>query len=851
MNEPMIGFAHEPVATSNRDARITTLLDRMTLAEMVSLLAGQDFWSVNAIPRLGIGRLRVTDGPNGARGSGSLVGGTPAAAFPVGIALGATWDIELVRDIGQAIAQEAKSKGAHVLLAPTVNLHRSVTNGRNFECYAEDPILTSAIATSYIQGVQSEGIAATIKHFVGNESEMERTTINSEIDERTLREVYLRPFEDAVKKADVWALMSSYNKLNGTYTAENKWLLTDVLRDDWGFNGVVMSDWFGSRTTAPTINAGLDMEMPGPTRDRGEKLIAAVSDGEISTATVRERARAMLRLMDRVGTLDPIPPFEERADDRSEHRALIRRVGAAETVLLQNNGVLPLAAPTGKIAAIGPNAKVAQIMGGGSSQLNAHYRVSPFDGLVNHLGPDAIVFAAGCQNHRWEPLLDGHFDVEFFASQDLSGAVVATDTLDTSTAFWVPPFANGKLRDGPFSARVRTQLTAPESGVYSFGLHAAGRARLSVNGTSVIDIWDSWTRGRTFFEEGSDEVTSRFSLIKGETYAINLEFASVPPANLVNPAFRFGVSQPLGDAAIQEAVSIAQTAETAILFVGRSGEWDTEGSDLDGIRLPGRQDQLIRAVSAVNPRTVVVLQTGGPVEMPWVDDVAAIVQAWYPGQEAGNSITDVLFGMAEPGGRLPQTFPRTWRDNPTGHDDPEIYPGHNGNVRYDEGVFIGHRHYDANNILPLFAFGHGLTYTEFEVEDFEAVETVSGFLASATIRNIGTNRGTAVAQLYVGDTSAIVSRPPRELKGFSKVLLDPGEKKRISLPLDTRDFAYFDVISGSWRVEGGVYSLWLGLSATDLRAKTAIRCNAKIVAKETGAAHPHHHDVTERSNPVE
>ena len=281
--------------------RIRELVEQMTLAEMVSLLSGQDFWSVPPIPRLGIHSLRVTDGPNGARGGGGLIGGVKSAAFPVGIALGATWNVDLVREVGMALADEVKSKGAHVSLSPTVNIHRSVTNGRNFECYSEDPVLTAQLAGAFIGGLQEQGIAATIKHFAGNESEIERTTMNSVIDERTLREVYLVPFEHAVKVAGTWGIMSSYNRLNGTFASENEWLLTQVLRNEWHYDGIVMSDWFGSHSTAPTVNAGLDLEMPGPTRDRGDKLIAAVEAGEVSLEMVQRRATNMLRLMERTG----------------------------------------------------------------------------------------------------------------------------------------------------------------------------------------------------------------------------------------------------------------------------------------------------------------------------------------------------------------------------------------------------------------------------------------------------------------------------------------------------------------------------------------------------------------------
>lgn len=806
---------------------IDQLVDRMTLEDQVSILSGEDFWSVPAVPRLGIGKLRVTDGPNGARGAGSLVGGVTAAAFPVGIALGATWDPDLTADIGAAIAEEVKSKGAHVSLAPTVNIHRSVTNGRNFECYSEDPELTAALAVGYIRGMQAGGVSATVKHFAGNESEIERTTVNSEIDERSLREVYLRPFEDAVTKAGTWAVMSSYNKLNGTYAAENGWLLTDVLRGDWGFDGVVMSDWFGSRSTAPTANAGLDLEMPGPTRDRGDKLVAAVEAGEVSRETVRGHALNMLRLMERVGSLRDDTPFREKADDRPEHRRLIRRAGAAGAVLLKNDQVLPLAEPKGKIAVIGPNARVAQIMGGGSAQLNPHYRVSPWDGLVARFGSEALTHAVGCSNRRWEPLIDGDFTVEYFATTDLTGPVVHTEVMDSSMAFWLAPIAEGKVSPEAFSARISGRFTASGSGRHDFGLHSTGPARLHVDGTRVVDVWDDWTRGRTFFEEGCDEAVGSVDLAAGQTCELVVEFCARRADNLQVSAFRFGVSRPLDAAGIAEAARIAGEAETALVFVGRSGEWDTEGSDLEDITLPGRQDELVEAVVAANPNTVVVLQTGGPVEMPWADRVPAILQAWYPGQEAGNAIVDVLCGDAEPGGRLPQTFPRRWQDNPTASDDPEVYPGKDGNVRYVEGIFVGYRHYDRHGIAPLFPFGHGLSYTDFELDGFACDANGTGATVRLTVTNVGARPGSTVAQVYVGAIEPTVLRPSRELKAFAKVRLEPGERRELSFDLPPRAFAHWDTGRGGWTVGAGRFEISAGFSAADIRARSEVQVEGR------------------------
>lgn len=800
--------------------RIETLVDQMTLEDQVSLLSGEDFWSTPAIERLGIGKLRVTDGPNGARGGGSLIGGVKSAAFPVGIALGATWNVELVGEIGAALAEEVKSKGAHMSLAPTVNIHRSVANGRNFECYSEDPFLTAELATAYIKGLQANGIAATVKHFVGNESEIERTTISSVIDERTLREVYLIPFEWAVKKAGTWGIMSSYNKLNGTYTSENEWLLTTVLRHEWGYDGVVMSDWFGSHSTAETINTGLDLEMPGPPRDRGEKLVAAVNEGRVSREKIRERALNMLRLMSRTGAIDDHRPPEERADDRPAHRELIRRAGAEAAVLLKNEGVLPLA-PTagGKVAVIGPNAKIAQIMGGGSAQLNPHYRVSPYQGLAAALGEDRLVYAPGARNNRFEPVLEGGLEVEFFASPDLSGPVVHTETIASAEAFWFGAVGGGKVDPADFSARLTGSFTPEQSGVHRVGTFSAGFTRVYVDGKLVADAWTDWKPGRTFFEEGCDEVVGTIDLEAGRTYSVTIEFATKPARVLRFSAFHIGIGFPLGDEAIAEAAAAAQGAERAIVFIGRSGEWDTEGSDLQSIELPDRQNDLVKAVAAANPRTIVVLQTGGPVEMPWLDEVAAVLEAWYTGQEAGNAIADVLLGKAEPGGRLPQSFPVKWSDNPTHSQDREVYPGLDGKVRYEEGVFIGYRHYDRHGTGPLFPFGFGLSYTKFEVEDLSidagAFEADGHVRVTVSVANTGERAGSEVIQLYVGDDEASVPRPEKELKAFAKVHLQPGESRRVTLELDDRAFAFYSERTKHWMVEAGSFTLRVARSAAD------------------------------------
>ncbi len=816
------------------EARLDELLDAMTLEEQVSLLAGADFWTVAPIERLGIPTLKVSDGPNGARGGGALIGGVKAACFPVGISLAATWNTDLVAEVGRALAEEAHSKGARVLLAPTVNIHRSPLNGRNFECYSEDPYLTARLAVAYIRGLQSGGVSATVKHYVGNDSEFERNTISSDIDERPLREIYLLPFEAAVKEAGAWALMSSYNRLHGVYAGEHPRLLRDILKTEWGFDGVVMSDWFGTHSTVAAENAGLDLEMPGPTRYRGEQLVAAVRAGQVSPDAVRDSAQRVLRLMARVGAFaNPILP-EEQAVDRAAHRALIRRAGAEGIVLLKNDGVLPLdpARPT-RLALIGPNAKTAQIMGGGSAQVNAHYRVSPYDGIAAAVGSDVTLgYAQGCTNDKLLPLLREPLRIEYFNSPDLSGPVVATGQAAQGEVMWFNEVGPG-VDPRRFSARLTTTFTPDADGAYHFSLVSAGLSRLLVDGRLVVDNWTHWRPGDSYFGSGSSEITGVADLRAGRPASLTVEYAfTAGEARLGIRAVRVGVTLPLGAAAIEAAVQLAAAADVALLFVGRTGEWDTEGADLPDMALPGRQNELVERVAAANPRTVVVLQTGGPVTLPWLDRVAAVLEAWYPGQECGNAIADVLFGAVNPSGRLPQTFPARLEDNPAFIN----YPGENGHVHYGEGLFVGYRYYDKKLIPPRFPFGFGLSYTTFDVANLRlsADHLAPGAIltVSVDVTNTGPRLGQEVVQVYVSDARSRLSRPPKELKAFAKVDLAPGATQTVHLTLDMRSLAYYDDARAAWVAEAGTFEVLVGASADDIRLRAPFTLDGEWVSSE-------------------
>ncbi|MEJ7137814.1 glycoside hydrolase family 3 C-terminal domain-containing protein [Amphibiibacter pelophylacis] len=827
--------------TSQNTPNLTALLDALTLEEQASLLTGADFWTSVPVPRLGIPAFKVTDGPNGARG-GIFKDGPKTACFPVGIALAATWNPELVEATGAALGVEAKLKGAQVLLAPTVNLQRTVYNGRNFECHSEDPWLSSELAVAYVRGVQSQGVAATIKHFVGNESEYQRLTASSDIPERALRELYLLPFERAVKEAGVMAVMTGYNRVDGVFMADQQRLVQGILRGEWGFDGLVMSDWFAAHDTLQGVLAGCDLEMPGPTRGRGAALVAAVNEGRIPAQAVRDCARRVLELAQRLGRWDDPVLAPERADDLPAHRALIRRLGQEGTVLLKNQAqTLPLALDAGQsVALIGRAATTAQIMGGGSANVNAHYRVSPAQALAQACPGVRFTHEPGADIHRYVPVIAAPTSFQVYGTPEFDGPVLATETVPNSEVLWVGTRPEGIAHGQAFSARCTLRYVAEAAGEHAFSLAAAGRCRMSLNGECVINAWDSWTAGDTYFNQGCSEIVHTRTMAAGEVAEIVVEYSSQRPVSagevqLGFHALRIGAARLLGEADIVAAVDAARAADVALVFAGLNAEWDNEGLDRPGIALPHRQDELIARVAAANPRTFVVLQSGSPLLLPWLDAVPAVLQAWYPGQECGNAIADVLLGAADPGGRLPQTWPLRLEDT-VAFGDPQAYPAVDGHVQYKEGVFIGYRHHQARGDAVRFPFGHGLSYTSFEFGALTVSSAVPGPIqpgdtvtAEITVRNTGDRAGQAVVQLYVTDESASVPRPPRELKGFAKLHLAAGESGVARFELGPRALAWFDEGRKAWVAEAGRFVLQAGLSADSMVASAPLELAADWV----------------------
>jgi beta-glucosidase len=815
---------------------VTALVAQLTVEEKAALLAGADLWSTVAVDRVGIPKVQVTDGPNGARGAGLPGDANAVSSFcaPCGSALGATWNPELAEAVGAVIGAEARTKECRVLLGPTVNIHRSPLAGRNFECYSEDPLLAGRIAAAWICGAQSEGVATTVKHYAGNDAEFERNSINSVIDERTLREITLVPFELAVRDGGSLGVMTAYNRLNGTFCSEHEWLLADVLRGEWGFEGFVVSDWFARGSTAGSIRAGLDLEMPGPGRVYGDALASAVRDGEVDEGLVDAAVHRLLSVFDRLGALDETPGVA-RAVDLPEHRTLGRRAAAESMVLLRNQGgVLPFdATAVRSIAVVGPNAEHARIMGGGSASLTPHRRIAPLDALRELLGDDVeIVHEPGCDIDRSVPPVEAEFTLEIFAAPGCGGAVVHTETrVDGRLLFF------GAVPEGGASFRATATIAPSEGGPHLLTLVQTGPARVLLDGKVLLDgVTDPPARGRELFGMGSEELQATVDLVAGGEHTLVVEYVE-PPSGFLS-GVQVGSKALAPPDLLGRAVAAAARADAVIVVVGTNDDWESEGHDRESMDLPGDQPELIRRVAAANPRTAVVVNAGAPVTTDWAGDVPAVLAVWFGGQEMAPALVDVLFGATDPAGRLPTTFPARVEHNPSWGN----FPGEAGQVRYGEGVLVGYRWYDARHLAPSFAFGHGLSYTTFAIgEPRLSASTIAAdgtVVVEVEVTNTGARRGAEVVQCYVAPRAPSVTRPPKELKAFAKVWLDPGDTTTVALELGARAFAHWQpeadqppadpttsaipmfaaptVVPSGWRVDPGTYDLHVGRASDDL-----------------------------------
>jgi beta-glucosidase len=815
------------VPADDVDARVNAILSQLTLEEKVVLLGGVDGFFIRDVPRLKLPRFKMADGPIGVRNFG------PATAMAAGIGLTATWNPALAERVGTEIGRDARAKGVHYMLGPGVNISRAPMNGRNFEYFGEDPFLASKVAVGYIKGIQSQGVSATIKHFLGNNSEFDRHNTESVIDERALREIYLSVFEAAVKEAHVGAVMNSYNLTNGSHMSQNKYLLTDVLKNDWGFQGVVMSDWGGTYDGVAAANGGQDLEMPNPAHMNRQILMPAIEQGKVSVAAIDDKVRRILRNAVRFGWLDreqtdwSIPRYNQQG------RQVALNAARESLVLLKNeNQLLPLAkTKTKSILVVGPDAYPAVPVGGGSARVEPFAAISYLEGLSNFLGNDSKVYYARGLPTFAESAEATAFttaptngqpgiNAEYFTSMDLQGTPSVTRVerrmnLGTGSRLVLPPDTGSYRWTGYY---VPQSAGAHDVFVHTTGENS-GAYRLYVDDKLVLD---SWTDNKALVSSVTlslDQTPHKVVLEhKGRGgFASRLRLGIVRQGQFVSP----------------EAKTLAAKADVVVVAAGFDPETESEGADRT-FALPPGQDELIKEMATINKNTIVVVTSGGSVDMTaWIDRVPAVLEAWYPGQQGGTALAEILFGDVNPSGRLPVSFERRWEDNPV-HDSYYAEQG-TRRINYKEGVFVGYRGYEHASIKPLFAFGSGLSYTSFKYSNIATKRSASVngglFEVSFDVINTGSREGADVAQVYVSSPQAKVPRPARELKGFSKVFLRPGETKRVTITLESRSFTYYDVDAKQWRADAGDYEIQVGRSSDKIELRSKINLADAITVK--------------------
>jgi len=815
------------------EKRVQNWLNEMTLPEKVSLLSGKDAWSTMPVERLGIPSLVMTDGPHGVRavpGGKRLTG--PATSFPTGLAMAASWDTKLIEETGIALAEETQAMGCNILLGPCVNIIRHPTAGRNFETYSEDPYLAGQIGAAYVRGVQSRRIGTSVKHFACNNQEIERFRGSSVVDERTLREIYLPAFETIVKEEKPWTVMCSYNRINGVYAGEHYRLLTKILKEEWGFEGMVVSDWGANHTTVESIKGGLDMEMPGPAKYYGNLLVEAVLTWQIDEEIINRSVARVLRTILLSGQTNPasLPPG---AVNTIEHQALARKVAEESVTLLKNDQrLLPLKKETLKsVAVIGPNAAAFVISGDGSSYVRPPYCISPLKALQEKIGGEIkLNYALGCHNNVISQPVNPEYLTpargtgnglwgEYFSGPDFSGRPVM-ERLDEKVSFWwFQEGPDNRIKSRQFAVRWTGSLKVPAAGDYTFVLVNTGECLLYLDEELILE-----NRGNPC-EDGfnSPSSSTQLKLAAGRPYKIRVEYRKTTTdeeRSNISLLLSLNPDPENEKKELTQAVILAKQSDVAVVFAGMPEVFETEGNDRPDMELPGRQNELIQSVARANPNTVVVLNCGAPVTMPWINEVPAVLTAFYPGQEGGNAVAGVLLGEINPSGKLTVTFPQRLEDTPAYIN----YPG-TREVFYGEGLFVGYRYYDKRRIEPLFPFGHGLSYTTFEYGRIEAPasfqpgETVQ---VSLPVKNTGRQPGKEVVQLYIHDRQSSLPRPPKELKAFSKISLLPGESTTVHFELDQRAFSFYDPYKKQWTAEPGEFEILAGSSSRDIRAKTLI-----------------------------
>ncbi|GMK56160.1 hypothetical protein CspeluHIS016_0212160 [Cutaneotrichosporon spelunceum] len=827
-------------------ADIRSLVDQLSVDEKVLLLSGKDYWRTHPIPRLGIPSIKMTDGPNGARGE-RFFKMIPATVLPNATAIAASFSPAIAREAGNLLAEETKARGASVLLGPTVNMARNPLGGRTFESFSEDPTLSGRMAAQYIRGLQENGVSATIKHFLGNDQEHDRMGADCVIQPRPLREIYLRPFQLAQAYSQPLTYMTSYNKVNGTHVSENKALL-DVLRKEWGFSGLVVSDWFGTYSVTEAINAGLDLEMPGPPRWRQKALIRqSVNAHKTSWEVVDERLVTLLTWVQTLARMSPEIVFNEAPErTRWEHKdtdaELVRRIGTEGIVLLKNDSVLPIR--RGSVAVIGPNAKADVVTGGGSARLRPAWVVTPWEGLEQYKPEQvSLTYTLGCKGAKFLPVFgpeftatDGKpgFDLLHFAIVDGKQALEPTvvDRWGNSDLilydFYHPDLGND------YFTEIRATFVAPLTGAWEFEASVTGQGWLFIDDTMVLDISKEQKRTSSFFGNGTEGTIVQIQVEKGKTYRFTFLHDSrappKPPGASSTPleivGMKLGSFQAIqAEEEMAKAVRIASEAETSVLVVGLNQDWESESYDRPTLDLPLRTNELITKVAAVSKKTVVVIQAGSAVSMPWLDKVDAVVYSWYGGNEAGSAIAQIVYGDVNPSGRLPLSLPRREIDIAARLNSRSTRT----RISYDEGIWMGYRHFNARGIAPLFAFGFGLSYTEFEYDQLSVDTTglAEDWKLHATVRvtNTGATAGSHSVHFYLSPplpTATSLEHPEFTLQAFDKTrILAPGASETITVEMDKYAISHWDEMSESWRVEPGQWGVSIGRDASSMCVSTS------------------------------
>lgn len=822
-------------------SRIARRLASMTLEEKCRLLGGASSWRTNAIPRLGIPAIKMSDGPNGVRGESQGTTRTPGLNIPTSIVVGASWDVHLALQLGVLLGREARRKAVHVVLAPTVNLHRTPIGGRTFECLSEDPELSAQLASAIVRGVQSQEVAVTVKHFAANDTEVDRMTVDALVDETVLREFYLRPFESTVIDASAWGVMSSYNRVNGHHAANNRELLHEILRVDWGFDGFVVSDWFGAHDTVESIRAGLDVPMPGPSTIYGKKLLKAAEQGVVAEADIDARVETVLRLIERTRADEfPASSVEITVDDEYE-REIVRHAAVAGTVLVRNvANALPLEpGSVDSIAVVGPNARATRTQGGGSSGMQAMQTSTILDGLRARYGDHVVSWRRGTSIDKLAPVVEAErmrtpegalgWRVDYFDRDEVNSTPRYSTNTDRSVLTFFGAAPQG-VDPFDFTVVVTGEFIPEVDGTHDVSLVITGMGSLSVNGEVVVDDpLGQLPRSREYFGFGSEEQVQGIPMKKG----VPVKFEARMRTRAGFSALRIGIAEPLDTNELKDAVAFAANADAAIVVVGTNDEWETEGHDRDSIALPGKQDELVRQIAAVNPRTIVVVNAGAPVAMPWFNDVHAILIGFFGGMEMGNAIARIIAGDDDPGGRLPVVYPVRLEDSPAMRD----YAPVNGVQRYTEGEWYGWRGQAKSGVDPLIPFGFGLSYGEsvWGAPRVTVDRSWPRCEVMVPVSCVSSRPATEVVQCYVrraGD-----SNPPR-LAGWSKRLVQPSSFADIPVQIPWTAFRKWNPGRRTWQVHGGKWEILVATSSLDIRTSLIVEIDECESAPSRGSDQP-------------